>query len=51
MEAFDGGRNYQSSSVEGLYDELETELRKLTAESQEALLKLIEESISQEGKP
>ena len=44
MDAFDGGRDYQPSSVEALYDELESELRKLTANSQEAVLKLLEES-------
>jgi len=44
MEAFDGGRDYQPSSVETKYDELEAELRKLTEKSQESLLKLIEES-------
>jgi len=49
METFDGGRDYQPSSVEALYDELESELRKLTAKSQESLLKLIEESIDEAG--
>jgi len=44
METFDGGGNYQPSSVEVLYDELEDELRKLTANSQKAVLKLLEES-------
>jgi len=44
MEAFDGGRDCQQGSVEVLYDELESELRKLTANSQKAVLKLLEES-------
>jgi hypothetical protein len=44
METFDGGRDCQPSSVEVLYDELESELRKLTANLQKAVLKLLEES-------
>jgi len=44
MATFVGGRDSQQSSVEVLYDELEDELRKLTANSQKAVLQLLEES-------